>query len=124
MRVTVTADGGRPRRMRVNALIVGNVGRLQAGLPLLPEAEPDDGTLDALALLARGVTGWLAVAAHILLRRPAHGRVYRIQFTRLEVTVGHAQPWELDGEVMGVTRRLTFAAQPGSLLVRMPRESL
>jgi YegS/Rv2252/BmrU family lipid kinase len=124
MRVTVSADGGRPRRMRVNTLIVGNVGRLQAGLPLLPEAEPDDGTLDALALIARGVTGWLAVAAHILLRRPAHGRVYRVQFTELEVTVGHEQPWELDGEVMGATRRLTVAAEPGSLLLRVPPASL
>jgi YegS/Rv2252/BmrU family lipid kinase len=123
MRVTVSADGGRPRRMRVSALIVGNVGLLQAGLPLLPEAEPDDGTLDAIALLARGVTGWLAFAAHILLRRPAHGRVYRVQFTELEVRAGRAQPWELDGEVMGATRRLTVAAQPGSLLLRTPRES-
>jgi YegS/Rv2252/BmrU family lipid kinase len=123
MRVTVSADGGRPRRMRVSALIVGNVGLLQAGLPLLPEAEPDDGTLDAIALLARGVTGWLAIAAHILLRRPAHGRVYRVQFTELEVRVSHAQPWELDGEVMGATRRLTVAALPGSLLLRTAPES-
>jgi diacylglycerol kinase family enzyme len=70
MRVTVTADGGRPRRMRVSTLIAGNVGQLQAGLPLLPDALPDDGTLDALALVAHGVTGWLAVAGHILLRVP------------------------------------------------------
>ena len=124
MRVTVSADGGRPRRMRVSALIVGNVGRLQAGLPLLPEAEPDDGALDALALVARGVTGWLAVAVHILLRRPAPGRVYRVQFSELTVTVGHGQPWELDGEVMGVTRRLTVAARPGCLLLRTPPAEL
>jgi YegS/Rv2252/BmrU family lipid kinase len=123
MRVTVSVDGGRRRRLRANALIVGNVGWLRGGLPLLPDARPDDGLLDAVVLLARGLTGWLAVAADILLRRPADGRVYRIQFTRLQVTLDREQPWELDGEVMGSTRRLTIVAQPGALLLRMPPES-
>jgi YegS/Rv2252/BmrU family lipid kinase len=123
MRVTVSVDGGRRRRMRANALVVGNVGWLRGGLPLLPDARPDDGLLDAVVLLAHGLTGWLAVTADILLRRPADGRIYRIQFTRLEVTLDHEQPWELDGEVMGSTRRLTIVAQPGALLLQMPPES-
>ena len=121
MRVTVSADGGRRRRMRVNALVIGNVGWLRGGLPLLPDARPDDGKLDAVVLPDRGLTGWLAVAAHVLLRRPAHGWIYRVQFTRLEVTLAQEQPWELDGEVMGSTRRLTVVAEPGGLLLRMPR---
>ena len=123
MRVTVSADGGRRRRMRANLLIVGNVGWLRGGLPLLPDARPDDGRLDAVVLVARGLAGWLAVAAHILLRRPAPGEIYRIQFTKLQVTLAQEQPWELDGEVMGSTRRLTVVAQPGSLLLRMPSGS-
>src|SRR5271170_3514376 len=112
IRVTVSADGGRRRRMRADALIVGNVGWLRGGLPLLPDARPDDGLLDAVVLVAGGLAGWLAVAASILLRRPDRGRIYRVQFTRLEVTLGQEQPWELDGEVMGSTRRLTIAAEP------------
>jgi YegS/Rv2252/BmrU family lipid kinase len=123
MRVTVSADGDRRRRMRASTLIVGNVGQLRGGLPLLPDARPDDGVLDAVVLVARGLTGWLAVIANILLRRPAHGRMYRVQFTKLRVTLGQDEPWELDGEVMGSTRRLTVEAQPGGLLVRMPPES-
>jgi diacylglycerol kinase (ATP) len=123
MRATVSADGGRRRRMRASALIVGNVGWLRGGLPLLPDARPDDGMLDAVVLIARGLTGWLAVAAHIVLRRPAHGRVYRVQFTELQVTLDQEQPWELDGEVMGSTRQLTVVAQPGALLLRMPPQA-
>ena len=122
MRVTVSADGGRRRRMRVKALIVGNVGRLRGGLPLLPDARPDDGVLDAVVLTAGGLTGWLAVTAAILLRRPDHGRIYRSQFTRLQVTLDRDQLWELDGDVMGSTRQLTVVAQPGGLLLRMPPE--
>ena len=124
MRVTVSADGGRPRRMRASALIVGNVGWLGGGRPLLPDARPDDGMLDAVVLRAGGPAHWLAVAAHILLRRPGRDRVYRVQFTELQVTLGRGEPWELDGEVMGSTRQLTVVAQPGALVLRMPQESV
>jgi YegS/Rv2252/BmrU family lipid kinase len=124
MRVTVSADGGPRRRMRANALIVGNVGWLRGGLPLLPDARPDDGMLDAVVLIAGGLTGWLAATANILLRRPARGGIYRVQFTKLQVGLSREEPWELDGEVMGSTRRLTVEAQPGALLLRMPPESV
>jgi YegS/Rv2252/BmrU family lipid kinase len=123
MRVTVSADGGRRRRMRASALVVGNVGWLRGGLPLLPDARPDDGMLDAVVLTAGGLTGWLAVAAGIVLRRSAHGRIYRVQFTKLQVTLDRERTWELDGEVMESTRQLTVVAQPGALLLRMPPES-
>jgi diacylglycerol kinase family enzyme len=73
VRATVSADGCKSRRMRASAVIIGNVGWLRGGLPLLPDARPDDGMLDAVVLAASGLTGWLAVAAGILLRRPAHG---------------------------------------------------
>jgi YegS/Rv2252/BmrU family lipid kinase len=124
MRVTVSADGGPRRRMRANALIVGNVGWLRGGLPLLPDARPDDGMLDAVVLIAGGLTGWLAATANILLRRPARGGIYRVQFTKLQVGLSREEPWELDGEVMGSIRRLTVEAQPGALLLRMPPESV
>ena len=123
IRVTVSADGGRRRRMRASALIVGNVGWLRGGLPLLPDARPDDGMLDAVVLIAGGLTRWLAVAAGIVLRRAARGGIYRVQFTELHVTLDQEQPWELDGELVGSTRQLTVVAQPGALLLRMPPES-
>ena len=123
VRVTVSADGGRRRRMRASTLVVGNVGWLRGGLPLLPDARPDDGMLDAVVLIAGGLTGWLATAAAIALRRPARDQIYRVQFTKLQVVLSREEPWELDGEVMGSTRRLTVEAQPGALLLRMPPES-
>jgi YegS/Rv2252/BmrU family lipid kinase len=122
MKMTVSADGGRRRQMRANTLIVGNVGSLQGGLPLLPDARPDDGMLDAVVLIAGGLTGWLAAAVNILLRRPARGGIYRTQFSELQVTLDQEQPWELDGEVMESVRRLTVVVQPGALLLRMPPE--
>jgi YegS/Rv2252/BmrU family lipid kinase len=120
IRVTVAADGGRPRRMRASAVIIGNVGWLRGGLPLMPDARPDDGLLDAVVLNARGLAGWLALAVHVILRRSGSGRLSRIQFSELRLDVDRAQPWELDGEFMGETRQLTVVAVPGRLVLRLP----
>ena len=104
-------------------MIIGNVGWLQGGVPLLPDARPDDLGLDAVGLIAGGLAGWLAVGADILLRSRAHGGTHRLRFSELQVTTDREQPWELDGEVMGSTRRLTVVAEPGALLLRVPRAS-
>jgi YegS/Rv2252/BmrU family lipid kinase len=120
MRVTLTADGGPPVRLRSSAVIIGNVGWLRGGVPLLPDARPDDGKLDAVALRAQGVAGWLAITAQVLLRRAGSGRVTRFVFSELVIQTASLQPWELDGEVMGTTSRLVIAAQPGHLLLRHP----
>ncbi len=120
MRVALVADGQPPVRLRASAVIIGNVGRLRGGLPLLPDATPDDGKLDAVVLTARGWAGWTMLAAHILLRRGPTDRVRRVQFRHLHVRLEQPQPWELDGEVMGVTRQLAVAVQPARLMLRLP----
>jgi len=120
VRVSLAADGGPPVRARASAVIVGNVGWLQGGIRLLPDALPDDGSLDAVVLTARGWSGWLRLAGRVLLRRKAPGQMARIQFQRLIVTTSREQPWELDGEVMGDTKRLTISTLPGRLVVRVP----
>jgi hypothetical protein len=74
--------------------------------------------IDAGRVNGSGPTGWLL----LLLRRPAHSGICRIQFTELRVTLDQEQLWERDGEVMGSARQLTVVAQPGALLLRMPPE--
>jgi diacylglycerol kinase (ATP) len=120
VRVSLVADGGAPLRLRASAVIVGNVGWLQGGIRLLPDALPDDGTLDAVALTARGWAGWLRLAARVLLRRESPGRMTLMQFQRLTITTDREQPWELDGEVMGETTRLMITTLPGRLVLRVP----
>lgn len=120
VRVRLRVDGGAAVRYRASAVIIGNVGSLQAGVALLPDAEPDDGLLDAVILTARGWAAWLAVATHVLLRRHATSRVARMSFRELRVDAGREQPWQLDGEVIGRTRHLVVTVQPGALLLRVP----
>jgi YegS/Rv2252/BmrU family lipid kinase len=120
VRVSLVADGGTPLRLRASAVIVGNVGWLQGGIRLLPDALPDDGTLDAVVLTARGWAGWIRLAVLVLLRRESPGQMTWVRFRQLTIHADREQPWELDGEVMGGTRRLMITTQPGRLLMRVP----
>ena len=120
MLVRLNADGGMRLRRRAGGVIVGNVGRLQGGVPLLPDAAPDDGLLDAVVLTARGWAGWMALAGHVLLRRGATGRVARFTFRELRINLDREQPWEIDGEVIGRTRQLIIVVRSGQLLLRAP----
>jgi len=120
VRVSLVADGGAPLRVRASAVIVGNVGWLQGGIRLLPDAEPDDGTLNAVVLTARGWIGWIRLAARVLLRRESQGQMTWVRFRQLTIHADREQPWELDGEVMGGTRRLMITTQPGRVLMRVP----
>jgi diacylglycerol kinase family enzyme len=56
----------------------------------------------------------------VLLRRGAASQMTVVRFQDLAVVADREQPWELDGEVMGGTRRLTVTTQPGRLLLRVP----
>jgi diacylglycerol kinase family enzyme len=121
MRVSLRADSGPLVRRRASGVVVGNVGALQGGLPLLPDAQPDDGRLDVVVLTARGWGSWLAVAVQVLLRRSGTtAQVTRRTFAELRIDTDRAHLWELDGEVMGRTRQLVITIRPGTLLVRVP----
>jgi len=122
VRVRLRADGGPVLRRRAAAVIVGNVGALQGGVALLPGAQPDDGQLDVLVLTARGLPGWAALTADVLMRRSRTSRVVRGRVRELRVDLDRPQLWELDGEVMGAARELFISVQPGALLVRVPKE--
>ena len=120
VRASLRADGGPVLRRRASSVLIGNVGTLQGGLALLPGAEPDDGVLDLLVLTARGLAGWAALAADVLLRRRRTSHLARIAFRDLHVALDRPQLWELDGEVIGRTRQLRVTVRPGALLVRVP----
>jgi diacylglycerol kinase family enzyme len=120
VRIRLTADGGPARNTLASTVIVGNVGWLRGGIPLLPDAEPDDGKLDAAVISARGWGNWLTLVANVMMRHRASAHLRRITFSELLIEVRRAQPWETDGEPIGRTNRLVITAQPGALTLMVP----
>ncbi|MBO0829765.1 MAG: hypothetical protein J2P24_18500 [Streptosporangiales bacterium] len=122
--VRLTFDDDPPIRRRTRAIVVGNCGRLTGGFVLLPEAEVDDGYLDAVMLAPSGVVGWAAVAARMLTKqRKGHRRVEHRRLTRLTVTADEPQHTQVDGDPIGRARTVTAGVESSALLVRVRRRS-
>ncbi len=119
--VDLTVDGDGPHRRRVRSVMIGNCGRLQGGVELLPDAEVDDGLLDGVLIAPKGVVGWAAVVASIVTKtRKGHRMVEHRQLRALDMTLlDGGQELQLDGDPIGLASRLRFAVLPASLTVRV-----
>ncbi|WP_433084131.1 diacylglycerol/lipid kinase family protein [Dactylosporangium sp. CA-052675] len=119
--VRIRLDGGRWLHRRATSVLVANVGRLQGGLPLLPDAEPDDGCLDVAVLTPRHVGDWVRLAGGVLLRRgPATHGLETFRARSVEIHAARDEPRELDGDVIAPARRLAARVRPGALVVCVP----
>ncbi|MGW4947280.1 diacylglycerol/lipid kinase family protein [Actinoplanes sp. NPDC004185] len=69
MRLRITLDDQPAFTRRPRTVIVGNVGRLQGGVRLLNDAQPDDGLLDVAVLSSRTLQHWAALGWGVLRRK-------------------------------------------------------
>ncbi|MEW1638090.1 diacylglycerol kinase family protein [Streptomyces sp. NPDC093801] len=132
MRLSIRLDLGPVQERRARMVVIGNVGSLQGGLPLLPDARPDNGRLQVVLLDPRGVRGWLAAAGHLGARmlpgRPAPGRdgtvaggaLEYFSAERVDLRFARPQPREVDGDVIGTGTRLSAEVEPGALRIWIP----
>ena len=101
-------------------VLIGNVGRLQGNLPLLPDAVPDDGVLDVLVMAPRGLLGWFRLAAHVLTRRRRAPTLERLRVRELDIVAQHTMACERDGELIEPRRRVHVEVAPRAVVVRCP----
>ena len=119
--VTLTIDGGAPKRRRVRTVVVGNVGKLQGNIPLLPDARPDDGWLDVVVIAPRHVLDWLRVAGRVLRRTNIPDRrMERFRARHVLIEADRPQPRQLDGDVIEDSSSLDIQIEPRALSVRVP----
>jgi len=128
-RVDVDVDGGEMTSQRVRTVVIGNCGRLQGGITLLPEARPDDGWLDvAVVGTGGGVRGWVQLLRSVARQSvgvrplgPAHRPpIGHIQVRRVRVRTDRPEAVQADGELLGVAREISARIDPGALIVRGP----
>jgi undecaprenyl-diphosphatase len=121
IRVRITLDDGKPFSRRVRTAVVGNVGKLLAGIPLLPDAEPDDGVLDVVLIAPGSIVGWARVAGRVMTRRGQVDRkVERFRAQHVLLETGHPTPRQLDGDLIEDGRSMDIRIEPAALCVRVP----
>jgi YegS/Rv2252/BmrU family lipid kinase len=119
--ITLTIDGGEPMQRRVRSVVVGNVGKLQAGIPLLPDAVPDDGYLDVVVIAPRHVVDWVRVSGRVLRRADVPDRrMERFRARRVVIETRRPEPRQLDGDVIEDSRVMDISIEPKALQVRLP----
>ncbi len=120
MRVTITLDDGTPLQRRVRTVVVGNVGKLQGNIPLLPDAKPDDGVLDIVVISIRNVLDWVRVGGRVMRRADVPDRrMERFTAKHVVIEASHTQPRQLDGDVIEPGKVMDIRIEPGALTVRV-----
>jgi diacylglycerol kinase family enzyme len=121
MRVRIRLDDGAPMPRRPRSVIVGNVGRLQGGIRLLAEAEPDDGKFDVAVLSPNNLGHWVSLGVGVLLRRPRRPLMETFTAERVSIVSDHRQSRQLDGDLIEPGRTLDIGLQRRALLLCVPQ---
>jgi len=136
MRLNYTVDKKDSKTASVHTILIGNCGKLPGGLMVMPDATPDDGILDIVAMRPQGRFGWLRVWNKVawengVLRKSAVGRkiidlskdvkdVMSFRGRELTLEVTPAQEFELDGDEYGEVVAMKAWVEERSLRVKDP----
>jgi YegS/Rv2252/BmrU family lipid kinase len=122
VRMEISVDDQPPTSHRARTVVVGNVGFLQAGMPLLPDAAIDDGQLDVVLLYPKRFLSWLPLAFRVLARRPRTDEmIARMRGRTVTIRAATFTPRQLDGDPLGAGKELRMTCLHGRVLVRVPR---
>jgi YegS/Rv2252/BmrU family lipid kinase len=122
VRLEISVDDGEFTKHRARTVVVGNVGYLQAGMPLLPDASIDDGLLDVVILYPRKFLSWIPLAYRVLAKQSrTDDTINRMTGRSVVVRASGDTPRQLDGDSIGSGRELRMTCVHGRLLVRVPR---
>jgi YegS/Rv2252/BmrU family lipid kinase len=122
VRMEISVDDADFTSHRARTVVVGNVGYLQAGMPLLPDAAIDDGLLDVVLLHPKRLLSWLPLAFRVLAKRPRTDEtIARMRGRSVVVRAASVTPRQVDGDPLGAGKELRMTCLHGRVLVRVPR---
>jgi YegS/Rv2252/BmrU family lipid kinase len=120
VRVEIVVDDQPPVRRRARTVVIGNVGTLQANIPLLPDAQPDDGLIDVVVLAPRRVSDWPRVVLGLVLKSLREQNLQRFTGKQIQITAETPVRRQLDGDTISTGRTLIASVDPSALTVRVP----
>lgn len=125
VRTTIRLDGNPTPLVRMaKSVMVANMGRLQGGVEIVPDADPQSGMLEVAVLKADSLSAWagLAWSAVTSQLRDEKYIEYR-RARRVEVEMTFPQPFQYDGEDVGLVTRFSAEIVPGAVQVMVPNDA-
>ncbi|MGY5764186.1 diacylglycerol/lipid kinase family protein [Brachybacterium sp. DNPG3] len=115
---------GRTQDLDVRTVLIGNVGKLPAGIVLMPDADASNGKLEILALSWRGAAGLSQIGAKLVNpHAPTYPQLATMEkgmVTEVRVTTHKPQPVQLDGDTEDRATHIIARVDAGALLMRVP----
>jgi len=119
-KVRVKIDDEAEFSRRTRSVVIGNCGKITRGLVLMPQAQVDDGWLDAVLLSPVGMVGWVALAGRVISRRrKGHKRIEHHRLKSATIRCENPEAFQIDGDAVGRARALSATVDPLALVVRV-----
>lgn len=125
--VEITLPGGVRKVVKARTVLMGNVGKLPAGIVLMPDATIDNGRLEILAMGWRSAAGLSQIAAQLVApslgrgrRQPRLSSMERYLVSHVRLVASKAQPVQLDGDTADAATHLLAEVDPGALRMMVP----
>ncbi len=120
--VDLTLDGTEVYTGPAVTVLIGNMGELQGGIDLFPDADPHDGALGVMAVNPSGLVDWLRTGYAVIRGESHTATLDRWRAGEGEIVLDRPRPYQIDGEERPATDRLRFRVAPSALSVCIPEE--
>jgi diacylglycerol kinase family enzyme len=120
LRMRVCVDDGQEFQFYGRTCLIANVGTLVAGLTLLPESKPDDGSLEVLVFDPTTMADYARTTWGVLRGLPSADDPARtvLRGTKAVVTTHKSRPRQIDGDLVSDGYGFVVRIMPGALIVR------
>ncbi len=120
MRVRLTIDDHPPVEAEASLVSVGNVGELQRGVAIMPDASARDGLLDVLVATPQNALDMAQMITDVLMEADDGPNIARYTGRRVRVEVEGSAKCQIDGDLVGEVAEVTFEVQPGAVQLVLP----
>lgn len=115
----ITIDGKETKKYRAKTIMIANMGKLQGGIEIVPNAHWKNGTLSVGIVQASGFPTWLSLLGNTLrgnINNSPHYTLLKAKHIQIEPVRG-PQPYQCDGDSFPPTDKLTVEIFPQAVSV-------
>lgn len=120
--ITVTVDDGMPFEREALLVLIGNVGYLQGGIEIIPDAVADDGRLDLLIAAPANKAELLRMTRKVLTKDVDDDALDHVRARKVRIEAGRPEVYQMDGDTEDEASVLEARILPGALQIMLPQE--
>lgn len=120
LQATMRLDDGEPQRVRASFIGVGNVGAIQGGLTVIPEASASDGIMDIMLADPKQPSDVAKMAGALLTNAESIPHITRHTAAHLDLELDEPSLFQIDGDLVGTVHHLKAEVMHHAIQVIVP----